>query len=98
MLFVTTTSLIGELPNGTPDNLLPYVAQTAAGERDLLTVYGDDYNTKDGTCIRDYIHVVDLAKAHVTAMKTSVEKNLKAENLRDKAVCFLAPAANLNEK
>ena len=73
------TSLIGELPNGTPDNLLPYVAQTAAGERDLLTVYGDDYNTKDGTCIRDYIHVVDLAKAHVTAMKTSVEKNLKAE-------------------
>jgi UDP-glucose 4-epimerase len=73
------SSLIGELPNGTPDNLLPYVAQTAAGERDLLTVFGTDYNTKDGTCIRDYIHVVDLAKAHVTAMNTSVEKNLKAE-------------------
>lgn len=73
------TSLIGELPNGTPDNLLPYVAQTAAGERNLLTVFGTDYNTKDGTCIRDYIHVVDLAKAHVTAMNISVEKNLKAE-------------------
>ena len=73
------TAYIGELPNGTPDNLLPYVTQTAAGERDLFTVFGDDYDTKDGTCIRDYIHVVDLAKAHVKAMEVNVKKNLKAE-------------------
>ena len=60
---------IGELPLGAPNNLIPFVTQTAAGLRDELTVFGDDYNTKDGTCIRDYIHVVDLAKAHVQAIK-----------------------------
>ena len=70
---------IGELPNGTYDNLLPYVAQTASGQRDLLTLFGTDYNTKDGTCVRDYLHVVDLAKAHVKAMEATVKKNLKAE-------------------
>lgn len=59
---------IGELPLGTPDNLVPYITQTAAGKRDLLTIHGDDYDTPDGTCIRDYIHVVDLAKAHVLAV------------------------------
>tara|TARA_A100001037_G_scaffold244817_1_gene225840 strand:+ start:36675 stop:37733 length:1059 start_codon:yes stop_codon:yes gene_type:complete len=73
------TALIGELPNGTPDNLLPYVAETAIGKRDLFTVFGDDYDTKDGTCVRDYIHVVDLAKAHVVALEVSVKKNLKGE-------------------
>lgn len=73
------TAYIGELPNGTPDNLLPYVAQTASGQRDLLTVFGTDYNTKDGTCVRDYLHVVDLAKAHVKALEISSKKNLKAE-------------------
>ena len=73
------SALIGELPNGTPDNLLPYVAQTASGKRELFTVFGDDYNTEDGTCVRDYLHVVDLAKAHVVAMEKSTEKNLKAE-------------------
>ena len=73
------TALIGELPNGTPDNLLPYVAETAIGKRDLFTVFGEDYNTEDGTCVRDYLHVVDLAKAHVMALEVSVEKNLKAE-------------------
>ena len=73
------TALIGELPNGTPDNLIPYVTQTAAGLRDVLTIYGTDYDTKDGTCIRDYIHVVDLAKAHVSAVEASKEKKFKAE-------------------
>ena len=59
---------IGELPNGVPQNLIPYLTQTAIGIREKLTVFGDDYNTPDGSCIRDYIYVVDLAKAHVTAM------------------------------
>ena len=56
---------IGELPIGKPNNLLPYVTQTAAGLLDELTVFGNDYSTADGTCIRDYIHVVDLAQAHI---------------------------------
>lgn len=60
---------IGELPVGIPNNLVPYVTQTAAGIREVLTVFGDDYSTADGTCIRDYIHVVDLAKAHLQALK-----------------------------
>ena len=63
------TGLIGELPIGVPNNLVPYVTQTAAGVRQQLTVFGNDYNTSDGTCVRDYIHVVDLAKAHVAAIK-----------------------------
>jgi UDP-glucose 4-epimerase len=63
------TSLIGELPVGVPNNLVPYITQTAAGIREQLTVHGNDYNTSDGTCIRDYIHVVDLAKAHVKALQ-----------------------------
>ena len=65
---------IGELPNGIPNNLMPYITQTAAGVRDKLMVYGNDYPTKDGTPIRDYIHVVDLAKAHVLAVKRLLEK------------------------
>lgn len=63
------SALIGELPNGVPNNLLPFVTQTAAGLRDELRVFGDDYNTPDGSCIRDYIYVVDLAKAHVCAIE-----------------------------
>jgi UDP-glucose 4-epimerase len=63
------SALIGELPLGVPNNLIPYVTQTAAGIRPLLRVFGNDYNTPDGTCIRDFIHVVDLAKAHVAALK-----------------------------
>ena len=62
------SGLIGELPIGVPNNLIPFVTQTAAGLRERLMIYGDDYNTADGTCIRDYIHVVDLAKAHVKAL------------------------------
>lgn len=63
------SGLIGDLPNGTPNNLLPYVTQVAAGERNELSVFGNDYDTIDGTCIRDYIHVVDLAKAHIKALE-----------------------------
>ena len=60
---------IGELPIGVPQNLVPFITQTAIGLREQLSVFGDDYPTPDGTCIRDYIHVVDLAKAHVIALK-----------------------------
>ena len=69
------TAQIGELPLGVPSNLIPFVTQTAAGIRAQLTVYGDDYATADGTCIRDYIHVVDLAKAHVKALNYADEMN-----------------------
>ena len=62
------SALIGELPIGTPANLVPYISQTAAGIRKELTVFGNDYNTPDGTCLRDYIHVIDLAKAHIQAL------------------------------
>ncbi|PAW91997.1 UDP-glucose 4-epimerase GalE [Mucilaginibacter sp. MD40] len=63
------SALIGELPNGVPQNLVPFITQTAIGKREKITVFGDTYNTPDGSCIRDYIHVVDLAKAHVAALK-----------------------------
>jgi len=63
------SGLIGELPQGAPENLIPFITQTGAGARDELKVFGNDYNTPDGTCIRDYIHVVDLAKAHVRALE-----------------------------
>lgn len=70
---------IGELPNGIPNNLLPYITQTAAGIRERLNVFGDDYDTPDGSCIRDYINVVDLAKAHVVAMDRLVQKKNKQQ-------------------
>jgi len=63
------SGLIGELPRGVPENLVPFITQTAYGLRDELKVYGNDYDTPDGSCIRDYLHVVDLAKAHVVAVK-----------------------------
>ena len=69
------TAHIGELPNGVPNNLIPYVTQTAMGIREQLTIFGNDYNTEDGTCIRDYIYVVDLAKAHVAAMTRVLDKD-----------------------
>lgn len=68
------SGLIGELPSGTPNNLMPYITQTAVGIRKKLMVFGNDYPTKDGTPIRDYIHVVDLAKAHVLAVNRIVNK------------------------
>jgi UDP-glucose 4-epimerase len=64
---------IGELPIGVPQNLVPFITQTAMGLRQQLSVYGDDYPTPDGTAVRDYIHVVDLAKAHVVALKRLLE-------------------------
>ncbi|PTQ99997.1 UDP-glucose 4-epimerase [Mucilaginibacter yixingensis] len=63
------SALIGELPIGVPQNLVPFITQSAIGKRGNITVHGDDYNTPDGSCIRDYIHVVDLAKAHVAALR-----------------------------
>ena len=67
------SGLIGEDPQGIPNNLMPYISQVAVGRRDHLTVFGDDYNTPDGTCRRDYIHVMDLAEGHVKAAEYSVE-------------------------
>ena len=69
-----SSSRIGELPIGTPQNLVPYITQTAIGIRKQLSVFGDDYPTRDGTCIRDYIHVVDLAKAHVISINRLLQK------------------------
>lgn len=69
------SALIGELPNGVPNNLIPFVTQTAMGIRKELTIFGNDYNTPDGTCIRDYIYVVDLAKAHVAAMARVLDQD-----------------------
>lgn len=63
------TGLIGELPIGVPNNLIPFITQTAIGKRDVLNVFGNDYKTHDGTCIRDYIHVTDIAKAHIIAIE-----------------------------
>lgn len=71
------SSLIGELPLGVPNNLVPFVTQTAIGIREQLSVFGGDYDTPDGTAIRDYIHVVDLAKAHVIAVDRMIEQNQK---------------------
>ena len=68
---------IGELPLGVPANLIPFITQTAIGLREKLSVFGDDYPTKDGTAIRDYIHVVDLAKAHVVALERLLHKKNK---------------------
>ena len=69
---------IGELPLGIPQNLIPYVVQTAAGIRECLSIFGDDYDTPDGTAIRDYIHVVDLAKAHIAALNRLLNNQNKA--------------------
>ena len=79
------TALIGELPIGVPQNLVPFITQSAIGKRGPITVYGDDYNTPDGSAVRDYIHVVDLAKAHVAAIRrlenNEAESNYEVFNL-----------------
>jgi UDP-glucose 4-epimerase len=79
------SALIGELPIGVPNNLIPFVAQTAIGKRESLRIFGSDYNTPDGTAVRDYIHVVDLAKAHVVALErmssNKSESNFEVFNL-----------------
>ncbi|MEN0056648.1 MAG: UDP-glucose 4-epimerase GalE [Mucilaginibacter sp.] len=71
------SALIGELPIGVPQNLVPFITQTAIGKREKITVFGNDYNTPDGSCVRDYIHVVDLAKAHVAALKLMQQDTFK---------------------
>jgi len=70
------SALIGELPNGVPQNLVPFITQTAIGKREQLTVFGNKFDTPDGSCIRDFIHVVDLAKAHVAAIKRMEAKQM----------------------
>ena len=77
------SGLLGELPLGTPANLVPFITQTAAGVREKLRVFGDDYNTADGSCVRDYIHVVDLAEAHLAAL----QRLLDGKN-EDRYECF----------
>lgn len=71
------SALIGELPRGVPNNLVPYITQTAAGVRECLSIFGDDYPTPDGSCLRDYIDIVDLARAHVVAINRMVEGRSK---------------------
>lgn len=71
------SALIGELPRGVPENLVPFITQTAYGLRDELKIFGDDYDTPDGTCIRDYLHVVDLARAHVMAINRLIDMSNK---------------------
>ena len=73
-----SSAFIGELPNGVPQNLVPFITQTAIGKRDALTVFGDNFDTPDGSCIRDFIHVVDLAKAHVAAIRRMEAKQMDA--------------------
>ena len=73
------SALIGELPLGVPNNLVPFITQTAIGIREQLSVFGEDYNTPDGTAIRDYIHVVDLAKAHVIAVDRMINSKMKSD-------------------
>ena len=68
---------IGEFPSGTPNNLMPYLLKVVAGELEELSVFGDDYDTPDGSCIRDYIHVVDVARAHVVALDRLLQSNQK---------------------
>ena len=76
-----SSGLIGEDPNGIPNNLMPYIMKVANGELQELSIYGNDYNTKDGTCRRDFIHVVDLAKGHLAAFKALETLGFKAYNL-----------------
>ena len=73
------SALIGELPRGVPNNLVPYITQTAIGKRECLSIFGNDYPTPDGTCLRDYIDIVDLAKAHVSAVDRMVRGKMEKE-------------------
>ena len=73
------SALIGELPRGVPNNLVPFITQTAIGKRECLNIFGNDYDTADGTCLRDYIDVVDLAKAHVAAVSRMVDGRMKKD-------------------
>ena len=96
------SALIGELPLGIPDNLIPYITQTAIGKREYLRVWGNDYPTPDGTAIRDYIHVVDLARAHVIALERMLSNKMKKEveifNLGTGKGCSVMEVINSFEK
>lgn len=94
------SGLIGEDPNGIPNNLMPYVVKVATGELPLLTIYGDDYDTEDGTCIRDFIHVVDLAKGHLKALEHSFELStgIYIYNLGSGNGCSVKEIVNTFEK
>ena len=97
-----SSALIGELPIGVPQNLVPFITQTAAGLRNELKVFGDNYNTPDGSAIRDYIHVVDLAKAHVLAinrlLKDQNKSNFEVFNLGTGSGCSVLEIINAFEK
>lgn len=73
------SALIGELPRGVPNNLVPFITQTAIGKRERLSIFGNDYPTPDGTCLRDYIDIVDLAKAHVAAVRRMLDGKMKKD-------------------
>ena len=73
------SALIGELPRGVPNNLVPFITQTAVGKREVLSIFGDDYPTPDGTCQRDFIDIVDLARAHVFAVTRMIEGKMKED-------------------
>jgi len=73
------SGLIGELPIGVPNNLIPFITQTAIGKREVLNVFGNDYQTPDGTCIRDYIHVTDIAKAHIIALERLLQEKIETQ-------------------
>ena len=90
------SSLIGEIPSGVPDNLLPYITQTAIGLRKKVTVFGNDYSTPDGSCLRDFIHVADLAVAHVAALKKieSLPNRYEAINLGSGIPCSVLELIN----
>lgn len=96
------SAMIGELPLGIPDNLIPYITQTAIGKRAYLRVWGNDYPTPDGTAIRDYIHVVDLARAHVIALErmlnNRMKKNVEIFNLGTGKGCSVMEVINSFEK
>lgn len=76
------SSLIGEFQQGPPHHLVPYITETARGKREVLKIWGNDWNTHDGTCVRDYIHVVDLANAHIFALKAILDKDKKEESFK----------------
>lgn len=89
------SALIGELPSGIPNNLVPFITQTAIGKREILTVNGNDYDTPDGTNIRDYIHVVDLAKAHVNSIQR-INENTSGDSEKEKVEVFNLGTGNGN--
>ena len=92
------SGLIGEDPTGIPNNLMPYITQVAIGKREKLTIFGDDYNTPDGTCLRDYIHVVDLAIGHVKALDFGCSEGVNIINLGTGTPCSVLELVSSFEK